>query len=132
MGYYAFYGARRFSGASFTVSLSPAATSSCIGVLTYCSYRCLRGWNHSRRLLRFRLRKNCVISGGKPGKRVATICSLLTFDKMPLDDETIQRLADIPNLTVSPGALLSGHTRFAIGGPAQVYRETPSGECFSA
>ncbi len=49
---------------------------------------------------------------------------------MPLDDETIQRLADIPNLTVSPGALLSGHTRFAIGGPAQVYAETASEESF--
>ena len=49
---------------------------------------------------------------------------------MPVDHETIQRLAAIPNLTVSQGALLSGHTRFAIGGPADVYAETASEESF--
>ena len=41
-----------------------------------------------------------------------------------------ERLAKIPNLTVLEGALLSGHTRFAIGGRAEVYVETSSEQSF--
>src|SRR5712692_729208 len=43
---------------------------------------------------------------------------------MPVREETIQRLAKIPDLSISEGALLSRHTRFAIGGPAGIYAET--------
>ena len=39
-------------------------------------------------------------------------------------DETLAQLAGIPNLTVSAGAPLSRYTRFAIGGPADIYAET--------
>jgi UDP-N-acetylmuramate dehydrogenase len=39
---------------------------------------------------------------------------------MSVHPETIQRLAGIPNLTVSRGPLLSRYTRFAIGGPAEL------------
>jgi UDP-N-acetylmuramate dehydrogenase len=39
-------------------------------------------------------------------------------------EETRARLAEIPNVTVSTGTLLSGHTRFGIGGPADVFAET--------
>jgi UDP-N-acetylmuramate dehydrogenase len=42
---------------------------------------------------------------------------------MPVRPETIERLANLPNVAISPGALLSRHTRFGIGGPADVYVE---------
>ena len=47
-------------------------------------------------------------------------------------EETQARLAAIPNLTVLPGAPLSRYTRFAIGGPADLYAETSSAEAFIA
>jgi UDP-N-acetylmuramate dehydrogenase len=43
---------------------------------------------------------------------------------MPVRPETIERLADLPNVAISQGALLSRYTRFGIGGPADVYAET--------
>jgi len=51
---------------------------------------------------------------------------------MPDPEETPARLAEIPNLTVLPGAPLSRYTRFGIGGPADVYAETGSAEAFIA
>jgi UDP-N-acetylmuramate dehydrogenase len=39
-------------------------------------------------------------------------------------EDTLAHLAQIPNLTVSTGAPLSRYTRFAIGGPADIYAET--------
>jgi UDP-N-acetylmuramate dehydrogenase len=45
-------------------------------------------------------------------------------------EETVQLLADIPNLAVSLNTPLSRHTRFGIGGPADVYAETPNVEAF--
>ena len=47
-------------------------------------------------------------------------------------EETLARLAAIPDLTVLAGAPLSGYTRFAIGGPADLYAETSSAEAFIA
>jgi UDP-N-acetylmuramate dehydrogenase len=47
-------------------------------------------------------------------------------------EETLARLAAIPDLTVLSGALLSRYTRFAIGGPADLYAETASAEAFIA
>jgi len=47
-------------------------------------------------------------------------------------EETLARLAAIPDLTVLPGAPLSRYTRFAIGGPADLYAETSSAEAFIA
>ncbi len=47
-------------------------------------------------------------------------------------EETLARLAAIPDLTVLPGAPLSRYTRFAIGGPADIYAETSSAEAFIA
>src|SRR5579864_1305271 len=43
---------------------------------------------------------------------------------MPVRKETIERLSNLPNLAISEGVLLSRHTRFGIGGPAEVYAET--------
>jgi len=51
---------------------------------------------------------------------------------MPTTEETHARLAEIPNLTVSPGTPLSRYTRFGIGGPADLYAETGSAEAFVA
>ncbi|HUB77296.1 MAG TPA: UDP-N-acetylmuramate dehydrogenase [Bryobacteraceae bacterium] len=51
---------------------------------------------------------------------------------MPITEEARLRLAEIPNLTVLPGALLSRYTRFGIGGPADLYAETGSVEAFIA
>src|SRR5271154_180365 len=48
----------------------------------------------------------------------------LPFDKMPVEPGTLQRLAQIPNLTISVETLLSRYTRFGIGGPAAAYVET--------
>jgi UDP-N-acetylmuramate dehydrogenase len=44
--------------------------------------------------------------------------------------ETLAHLAEIPNLTVSAGAPLSRYTRFAIGGPADIYAETAEVDSF--
>jgi UDP-N-acetylmuramate dehydrogenase len=51
---------------------------------------------------------------------------------MPITEETGQRLAAIPNLTISPGEPLWRLTRFGIGGPADLYAETGSEEAFIA
>lgn len=51
---------------------------------------------------------------------------------MPTLEETHARLARIPNLTVSSDTPLSRHTRFGIGGPADLYAETCSAEAFIA
>jgi UDP-N-acetylmuramate dehydrogenase len=51
---------------------------------------------------------------------------------MTATEEAHTRLARIPNLTVSTGTPLSRYTRFAIGGPADVYAETSSAEAFIA
>lgn len=45
-------------------------------------------------------------------------------------EETIQRLAPIPDLNISEGALLSGYTRFNIGGPAGIFIETSNETSF--
>jgi UDP-N-acetylmuramate dehydrogenase len=51
---------------------------------------------------------------------------------MPNTEETLRRLARIPNLAVCVQAPLSRYTRFAIGGPADVFAETCSEEAFAA
>jgi UDP-N-acetylmuramate dehydrogenase len=43
---------------------------------------------------------------------------------MPTAEQMRDRLAEIPNLTVSLGTPLAQHTRFGIGGPADVFAET--------
>jgi len=47
-------------------------------------------------------------------------------------EETLARLTAIPELTVLTHAPLSRYTRFALGGPADVYTETASVEAFIA
>ncbi len=49
---------------------------------------------------------------------------------MPVRNETIERLCNLPNLAISRRTLLSRHTRFAIGGPAEVYAETSDEQSF--
>jgi len=51
---------------------------------------------------------------------------------MTATEEAHSLLSQIPNLTVLTGAPLSRYTRFAIGGPADVYAETTSVEAFIA
>ena len=51
---------------------------------------------------------------------------------MPTTEEAHARLAGIPDLTVSADAPLAPHTRFGIGGPADLYAETRSAEAFIA
>jgi UDP-N-acetylmuramate dehydrogenase len=50
---------------------------------------------------------------------------------MPVRRETIDQLASISNVSVSEGALLSQHTRFGIGGPADVLVKAASEEAFA-
>jgi len=49
---------------------------------------------------------------------------------MPPPEEAHERLAGIPNLTVSTDTPLARYTRFGIGGPADIYAETDSVEAF--
>jgi UDP-N-acetylmuramate dehydrogenase len=49
---------------------------------------------------------------------------------MPTTEEAQERLAGIPNLTVSRHTPLKRYTRFGIGGPADLYAETDSVEAF--
>src|SRR5215813_4449501 len=51
---------------------------------------------------------------------------------MPTTGEMQMRLAAIPKMTVLPDAPLSNYTRFAIGGPADLYAETEDAEAFVA
>jgi len=51
---------------------------------------------------------------------------------MPNTEETRARLAGIPHLTISAGVPLSRHTRFGIGGPADLLVESPKAEAFVA
>jgi UDP-N-acetylmuramate dehydrogenase len=51
---------------------------------------------------------------------------------MTFPREIIDRLASIPNVSVSEGMLLSDRTRFGIGGPAELYVEAASEPSFSA
>jgi UDP-N-acetylmuramate dehydrogenase len=51
---------------------------------------------------------------------------------MSTTEETLRRLAEIPNVTVSASAPLSLYTRFGIGGPADLFAETCSPESFIA
>lgn len=50
---------------------------------------------------------------------------------MPVTSAAIERLAAIPNLTVLLDTLLSGHTRFHIGGPAAVLCDAPDTGAFN-
>jgi UDP-N-acetylmuramate dehydrogenase len=51
---------------------------------------------------------------------------------MPGTEETLRRLAAVPSLQVSTCVPLSRYTRFAIGGPADIYAETTEVEAFIA
>ena len=51
---------------------------------------------------------------------------------MPTTEETLVRLAAIPNLTVSAHTPLSCYTRFGIGGPADLFAETRHERAFIA
>jgi UDP-N-acetylmuramate dehydrogenase len=51
---------------------------------------------------------------------------------MPTTEETQLRLAEISNLTVSAHTPLSRYTRFGIGGPADLFAETPDERAFIA
>jgi UDP-N-acetylmuramate dehydrogenase len=51
---------------------------------------------------------------------------------MPLTEEMLAHLAGIPNLSVFSNVPLSRHTRFGIGGPADIYAETSDESVFSA
>jgi UDP-N-acetylmuramate dehydrogenase len=51
---------------------------------------------------------------------------------MPTTEETQVRLAGIPNLSVSACTPLSRYTRFAIGGPADLFAETSDEAAFMA
>jgi UDP-N-acetylmuramate dehydrogenase len=51
---------------------------------------------------------------------------------MTVSRETIDQLAGIPNVTVLEGAPLNEHTRFGIGGPAELYLEAATQTAFCA
>src|SRR5438552_12275061 len=51
---------------------------------------------------------------------------------MSLTEETLRRLAAVPHLQVSTCVALSRYTRFAIGGPADIFAETREAESFIA
>src|SRR5438270_3603315 len=51
---------------------------------------------------------------------------------MPNTEETLQRLAAVPHLHVSTKTVLADHTRFGIGGPADIFAETADTQAFIA
>ena len=51
---------------------------------------------------------------------------------MSVRKETIERLADLPNVSILRGTLLSHYTRFGIGGPAEALVETFDESSFTA
>src|SRR3954449_1980235 len=112
------------------MALSTASTNAYMGFFTCSSNTGLRGWNHSRLLLRASPRKNCMASPEKPGNGDFTKNASLIIEVMPSPEETHARLAGIPNLTVSRDTPLSRYTRFGIGGPADIYAETESESVF--
>src|SRR3954449_11400331 len=114
------------------MALSTASTNAYMGFFTCSSNTGLRGWNHSRLLLRASPRKNCMASPEKPGNGDFKKSASLIIEVMPSPEETHASLAGIPNLTVSRDTPLSRYTRFGIGGPADVYAETDSVEAFIA
>src|ERR1035437_5622093 len=103
-----------------------------MGCFSFSSKTALRGWNHSRRLLRRRLAKNASPSAGNPGNTNRTKYASLILKVMPTTEETQSRLAEIPNLTVSALTPLAGYTRFGIGGPAALFAETRDQQAFIA
>jgi UDP-N-acetylmuramate dehydrogenase len=50
---------------------------------------------------------------------------------MTVRKEIVDQLAGIPNVSVSEGVSLSGHTRFEIGGPADVFVQAATKEAFA-
>jgi UDP-N-acetylmuramate dehydrogenase len=50
---------------------------------------------------------------------------------MTVPKDTLDRLASIPNVSVSEGVLLSRQTRFGIGGPADVFVQAASEQAFA-
>ena len=54
------------------------------------------------------------------------------IELMSATAETLARLAEIPNLTISEGTRLALYTRFGIGGPADLYVETADVASFIA
>jgi UDP-N-acetylmuramate dehydrogenase len=50
---------------------------------------------------------------------------------MTVPKEIIDQLAGIPNVSISQGVLLSEHTRFGIGGPADAFVQAASEEAFA-
>jgi UDP-N-acetylmuramate dehydrogenase len=74
-------------------------------------------------------RKNAIPSGGNPGKPAGIRASHI-IELMATAADTLAQLAEIPNVTVSAGAPLSRYTRFAIGGPADIYTETADVDSF--
>ena len=50
---------------------------------------------------------------------------------MTVRKEIIDQLASIPNVSVSEGVLLSEHTRFGIGGPADLFVQAASEQAFA-
>src|SRR6476646_3252819 len=94
-----------------------ASTSWIMGVFSLLSKISLRGWNHSRRLFRFKPRKNVNASGENPGNILPS-------------KEMLSRLAGvlnaIPGLKFTENVPLSSVTRFAIGGPARILTDASS------
>src|ERR1700730_13874117 len=94
-----------------------ASTSWIMGAFSLASKISLRGWNHSRRLFRFRPRRNVRASGENPG-------NILRLKEM------LARLAavlnEIPELKFTENVPLSSVTRFAIGGPARILADASS------
>src|SRR5271166_1162478 len=110
-----------YLGANLANSILRASTRSSMGALTFASKISLRGWNHSRSLLRARPRKNVMASGGNPGNTVPLLyngCQMLF------------RLVAIPNLHVFVNASLTGYTRFEIGGPARMLADASTEAAF--
>src|ERR1043166_9644528 len=73
-----------------------------------------------------------MASGGNPAKPGFLRSTSSIMKSMSGTEETLRRLAAVPSLQVSTCVPLSTYTRFAIGGPADIYAETRDVEAFIA
>src|ERR1700687_3904442 len=88
-----------------------ASTSWLMGAFSLVSKISLRGWNHSRRLFRFKPRRNVKASGENPGNILPSEEMLSRFAAV---------LNAIPGLEFTENVPLNSVTRFALGGPARL------------
>src|SRR5579872_2950600 len=123
MRYMHLAGSPMYCGAKRAISSWTAPMRSSMGRRSFSSKMALRGVNHSRSLFLARSRRNWRPSRGKPGN-VFFISIIRPVHRF---GDSISALPEVLVLRDEP---LAKHTRFGIGGPADLFIETANPESF--